>query len=130
MPGGMAWAMEHTRCCLAETDKIMSVNDLIEVTDIPRPFLRKIMQVLNKKGVIESQKGFHGGFKLISDPRGISIMRLITALQGDVSIMEHVFKKERCPNTESCRLKKKIDVIEDELFQKLNAITIQDIIDT
>lgn len=42
-----------------------TVVELAKRTDIPRPFLRKIVQTLNKEGILESSRGKGGGFRFV-----------------------------------------------------------------
>ena len=50
-------------CFIAKHKKeIISVDRLAEESKIPRPFLRKILQKLNRAGILKSYKGQGGGF--------------------------------------------------------------------
>ena len=46
----------------------VSVKELVKNLKVPRPFLRKILQVLDKKGLLRSYKGKGGGFLLNTRP--------------------------------------------------------------
>ncbi len=104
--------------------KLISVKDLFMESKIPRPFLRKILQRLNKKGLLKSYKGKGGGFILARAPDKINLCDVIKIFQGPITLTEHTFKKQTCPNIKSCNLKKKIDKIERHLIDELNSITI------
>ncbi|MBM3255649.1 MAG: Rrf2 family transcriptional regulator, partial [Candidatus Omnitrophica bacterium] len=57
-------------CFVARSkDGVVSVSELVDSLKIPKPFLRKSLQLLNKKGVLKSYKGLGGGFKLTRKPR-------------------------------------------------------------
>ena len=104
--------------------KLLSVKDLVRESKIPRPFLRKILQRLNKKGLLKSYKGKGGGFILACAPDKINLSDVIKAFQGPITLTEHTFKKQACPNMKSCTLKKKIDKIERLVIDELNSITV------
>jgi Rrf2 family protein len=57
--------------------KRMSVSELVKALDIPRPFLRKILQILNREGVLDSSRGKGGGFVLAVPPEKILLTCLI-----------------------------------------------------
>ena len=101
---------------------------LVKELKIPRPFLRKILQILNKKGVLCSFKGATGGFVLAEPAKDIYLMDLINIFQGPLKINECLFKKRVCPNTKLCALKKKVDTIEEKVRRELELITIADLI--
>ncbi len=104
--------------------ELLSVNELVKKSKISRPFLRKILQELNKKGLLKSYKGRGGGFILAARPDRINLCDLIKIFQGPIKLTEHTFKKQACPNVKSCRLKKKIDGIENYVISELKSITI------
>jgi len=115
-------------CIIARRkDKITSVDDLVSETKIPRPFLRKILQILSKKSIIKSYKGRNGGFKLLQAPEDIHFIELIKIFRGSFALNQCFLKKTICPNIKKCSLKKKIDEIEQCILKKLESITIKSI---
>jgi len=116
-------------CCIAEQEKnIVSTDQMVQNLQMPRSFLRKILQILNKKGLLNSYKGKGGGFTLALPPEKISLIDVMEIFQGPIRLNECKFKKSDCPYTSDCLLKKEIDEIEKEVMIKLKAITIASII--
>ena len=116
-------------CCIAEQEKnIVSTDQMVQNLQMPRSFLRKILQILNKKGLLNSYKGKGGGFTLALPPEKISLIDVMKIFQGPIRLNECKFKKSDCPYTSDCLLKKKIDEIEKEVVIKLKVITIASII--
>lgn len=112
-------------CCIAKHKKdVVSVKELVKYLKMPGPFLRKILQKLNKKGILKSYKGKGGGFVLAVEPEKIFIGDLIKIFQGPIKLQEHTFKKKVCPQIKTCTLKKKIDVIEKHVISELNSIAL------
>lgn len=112
-------------CCIAGANKKkVSAQDLTVELDIPRPFMRKILQELNKHEILKSSKGKGGGFCLAVDPKEISVFDMIEIFQGEFELNEHVFKGSICPYLKICLLKEKLDVAEKDLIQRLKAITV------
>ena len=107
-----------------KTDNIISVAELVNKLRVPRPFLRKILQILNSEGILESYKGQGGGFKLIRPAGSIFLVDLIEVFQGSFRLNECFFKGGICPRRKSCNLKKKIDDIEKIVVTRLKSITI------
>jgi len=105
-------------------DRTVSVSELVQALSIPRPFLRKIMQILKRKGVLRSRKGIGGGFELAVRPEKILITDIIQVFQGSTSLAECLFRKTLCPDRPSCPLRKKIDSLENYVFSELKKTTI------
>jgi Rrf2 family protein len=116
-------------CCIAEQkQELISADQLVKSLEMPRPFLRKILQTLNKEGLLNSSKGKDGGFALAVSPGEITLTDVMKIFQGSIRLNECKFKKSDCPHINDCLLKKKIDEIEKEVIAKLKAITISSIL--
>lgn len=113
-------------CVMAESNnkKIFSVSELVKKLKIPRPFLRKILQILNKKRILKSYKGQGGGFSFAIAPSKIFLVDLIRIFQGQPKLNNCSFIKNICPAVTTCRLKRKIDTIERYVLSELRATTI------
>ena len=112
-------------CAIARQKKQrIPVSLLTRQLEIPRAFLRKILQVLQKKGVLDSSKGIGGGFVLAKPVNKIFLVDLIEIFQGPLQLNECFFKKMACPNTNSCILKKKVDRIGDYVVRQLKEISV------
>ncbi|MBC8403019.1 MAG: Rrf2 family transcriptional regulator [Candidatus Marinimicrobia bacterium] len=72
----------------ASTNNSILQKDISSALGIPNQFLGKILQTLNKHGIVKSQKGIDGGFSLICDPDKISLYRIIQIIDG-VDIFEY-----------------------------------------
>lgn len=107
--------------------RVVSVSELVDNLKIPRPFLRKIMQTLTNGGIVNSQKGKQGGFKLALTADKILLVELRKIFQGKFKLTDCFFKKDACRNFDKCLLKKKILSIEKYVAGRLSAIRIADL---
>ncbi|MCX5703980.1 MAG: Rrf2 family transcriptional regulator [Candidatus Omnitrophica bacterium] len=105
-------------------NKIVPASQLVKALKIPRPFLRKLLQRLNREGILKSYKGSGGGFLLARPGNKINIIDLIKIFQGELKLNECLFKKSICPNIKTCVLRKKINNIEKYVISQLKPITI------
>lgn len=111
-------------CFIAKAEgRVVAVTELVQKLKIPRPFLRKILQMLSRKGILSSLKGPAGGFILAKPAGKVLLVDLIRIFQGPLRLNECFFRKMKCPNTSSCPLKKKIDRIEKYVINELQSIT-------
>ncbi|MEE9316204.1 MAG: Rrf2 family transcriptional regulator [bacterium] len=117
-------------CFIAKSEKeIVPVSELNRNLRIPGPFLRKILQILNKKRLLRSYKGKGGGFMLALAPNKIFLADLIEIFQGSLKLNECIFKKRICPDRKTCKLKKKIDNIQKQVVSELKDITLASLLD-
>lgn len=117
-------------CSIAKSrEKVVSVCELVTKLKIPRPFLRKILQILNKEQIVRSYKGSGGGFELALSPEKIFLLDLIKIFQGPLKLNECVLKKAPCPSTKVCKLKKKIERIERYVISELEGISLESLLE-
>ena len=115
-------------CFIAKMKRVVSVNELVLSLKMPRPFLRKILQRLNKEGILRSSKGANGGFIINTPPGKIFLMDLINIFQGPLKLNECFFRKKICPNENKCHLRKIISGIEHDVIGKLKKINIRSLL--
>ncbi|MFA4854734.1 MAG: Rrf2 family transcriptional regulator [Candidatus Omnitrophota bacterium] len=115
-------------CYMSKHEGLVTVGQLVKKLGVPRPFMRKILQQLNKKRILESYKGQAGGFKLKTSPGKIHIVEIMRIFQGKVELSGCFLKKEICPNKGKCVLRKKIRSIEEGMLEQLREITIASLV--
>jgi Rrf2 family protein len=65
---------------LAGQDTPRTTAEIAQTTRAPAGYLAKIMQSLSRAGLVKSQRGLNGGFKLAHDPRELSILAVVSAV--------------------------------------------------
>lgn len=65
---------------LADRKVACTTAEIAEATQIPAGYLAKVMQNLGRLGLVKSQRGLNGGFTLARDPREMSILTVINAV--------------------------------------------------
>ena len=84
---------------------------------IPPDYLVKIMQQLVRASVLRSKRGPRGGFTLAHDPKEITMLQVIEAIDGPV--MKHLFLAEQ---THSADFSIKMESACKEASEKLRDI--------
>lgn len=103
----------------------VTTEEMVKRLAIPKPFLRKILQILSSEGLLISARGLGGGFSLGRSPDEIFLTDLIRIFQTTAHLNECIFKKKVCPNREKCLLKREIDDIEKDVLNRLGRISIR-----
>jgi len=109
--------------------KITPVTELTAELGLPRPYLRKIMQTLGRRGIVRSSKGRGGGFVLARPAGRIAVADVIRAFQGEISLHDCLFKKKVCPDVATCPLRESIGRLERRLVADLEALTVASILE-
>jgi Rrf2 family protein len=83
MNEGVEWAV-HICLLLAwlETDEPVPTARLAASYDLPAPYLNKQLQALVRAGIATSTPGKRGGFRLTRPLQEITLMDVVTAIEG------------------------------------------------
>jgi Rrf2 family protein len=104
--------------------QFISARDISSRQGIPYQYLRKLLQLLIKEGMVVSREGTSGGFAISRSPRRIKIEDVIRTFQGDIQLSECLFRKKFCPNRATCVLREQILEIEKTVARKFATLTI------
>ncbi|HKZ55471.1 MAG TPA: Rrf2 family transcriptional regulator [Anaerolineales bacterium] len=69
---------------------------------IPPSFLAKIVSQLSVAGVVQTSRGARGGVSLARHPSEISLLEVIEAIDGPISLNECVFDASSCTLGDKC----------------------------
>ncbi len=57
-----------------------AARQISEITQVPAPYLSKLMQGLVRANIVRSQRGLHGGFVLVQKPQELAIWNVVDAV--------------------------------------------------
>jgi Rrf2 family protein len=87
-----------------------SAKDLAEMYGIPQEALAKILQQLAKSKLLVSQHGTNGGYVLARDPRKISALEVIQAIEGQ-PFMTSCRSAKGCGTSSKCTVREPLQKV-------------------
>lgn len=75
------------------------VGDVAKATKVSESYLRKVLQLLARAGLVASHRGVKGGFSLAQDARQITLCDVVEAIDGSLPTWCCVKEKKRCSET-------------------------------
>ncbi|HIK04197.1 MAG TPA: Rrf2 family transcriptional regulator [Trichormus sp. M33_DOE_039] len=63
--------------------KVLTVGEITAKQPIPERYLEQILTTLRRAGVVQSQRGAKGGFVLVREPWQITLLEIITLVEGE-----------------------------------------------
>lgn len=90
---------------------------------IPPSFLAKIISQLSIAGLIHTSRGARGGVSLARSPEKISILEVVEAIDGPLSLNECTHSVDGCPFGEDCPLRPVWCEVQVELVDRLRKTT-------
>jgi FeS assembly SUF system regulator len=104
-----------------------NARDLASNIHVPLPMVSKTLKALVRGGLLESQRGTHGGYFFSRDPEAITIMDIIGVLEGDIALTECVDESgSHCCIESSCNTRGHWHQISSVIQGALNGITLKD----
>lgn len=83
----------------------MRATDLAELAGVPAPYVSKVLARLVKGGLVDGQKGHHGGFVLARAPAEITVTQVLDAVcDWDDLDRRCFFGWDRCRPERPCPL--------------------------
>jgi len=105
----------------------LTTKKLAQDTGIPAGYLSKVLQALGKSGLVVSQKGLGGGFRLARDPEGVSVLEVVNA----VDPIQHV---RTCPlglghhGATLCPLHRRLEAITAQVEEAFETTPLSDLV--
>ena len=100
-------------------------------TSVTIRFTLKILHKLVQGDLVQSYKGVNGGYMLKASPEQITLKTVIELIDGPIAIARCLDSGEECSlncDKSACDYHHIFDIISIDLANKLNKITIQDVI--
>ena len=121
----------HALIELSKFDKPVDVTHLAEITELPKPFLAKLLQALSRKGFVRSFKGIHGGFILSKEPKEIKILDIFRVMEDKESLVFYCSNNpDDCMRSKAsiCSIRPFFVFLENEFMEIVKNYTLEDVI--
>lgn len=96
-------------------------------TDAPEPFIAKVLQMLSRRGIVESVKGRNGGFYVTRGAKAITLMDIVKAIDGDQLFASCGLGIKSCSERRPCPIHAEYNAVRDQLKEMLRTSTLQDL---
>ena len=63
----------------------LSIAEVARVEQLPLAYLEQLATQLRRGGLVESTRGAHGGYSVARPPEQISVLEVVTVLEGEVA---------------------------------------------
>lgn len=121
-------ALKHFAARRRESEQALSAKEVSDSSGIPLPILSKLLQKLGKTGFLISAYGTNGGYKLARDPRKISALEVIRAIDGPIVLANCFTQNAVCGHSTKCTVKKPLRRIHEGILRLLDSVSIEDML--
>lgn len=107
----------------------LSLRELSETSCVPRSYLAKLMSTLVKGGLVASDAGAHGGYRLARDAADISLMDVYESVEGNFRTVLCGHREQLCDLHADCTQVSVWVTIEQEMSEVLTRRSLADFVD-
>jgi Rrf2 family protein len=122
-------ALRHL--ALGEAGVTASAKEMADAYQLPLPLLSKILQKLGRAGMLQSVAGTNGGYRLTRDPKSISAMEVIRAIDGPIVLTscftEHSGQHKSCNTSAMCTVREPLRRVHEAMLSLLEKFTIAEL---
>lgn len=103
----------------------LNATMLADETGLPLPTVQKLVSRLSAAGLIESQRGTGGGFRLSRPPAAITLADIVEAIEGPIALTACVEQGAHdCCVEENCRVKPHWNAVNDAMRGALAGVSL------
>ena len=111
-----------------EAGKRAATSQIAKEQNIPPSFLAKIISQLSVAGLLYTSRGARGGVSLARDPKEVTMLDVIEAIDGPILLNECVNDAHGCKFDKECPMKSLWSEIQDDLVERLGGTTFADFV--
>ena len=113
--------------------KLVQVSELAESEQLPVKFLEQILQVLKEAGIVESQRGKFGGYRLGRSAKKIFIGEVVRLIDGPLApigcVSQSAYEPCTCPDEAHCGLRMLMLDVRNAIASILDRYTLSDVVE-
>ena len=113
---------------LASTKVIETAKSVSETTKISRPTVTKLLKIFANNKLLKSSLGNKGGYQYIGAPDDTSILTVIEAVEGSLSLTDCNKSVVDCSIADSCRVSSHWKIINNTIRSSLAEVSLANLI--
>jgi len=122
------YALRALQLAALRAPDLVRVDDVVAVHGLARPHIVKIVHELGREGLLQTQRGRGGGFRLGRPAAEIVVGDVVRLTEGPLDVVE-CFNPERntCPLIGICKLSRALQEATRAFMAVLDDLTVADI---
>jgi Rrf2 family transcriptional regulator, nitric oxide-sensitive transcriptional repressor len=108
-------------------DLVQTTADIAHATKVPSPYLSKVLQSLQRQGIVTVKRGLHGGYVLTKSPQDLTLYEVVNSV-------DPIQRIETCPleiashGKRLCSLHSKMDQAMADMEQAFRTTTLHELV--
>ena len=112
---------------LSRGEPVQTSPGIAATTGVPEPTVAKVLKALATAGLVSSQRGARGGYRLARPLSAIPVASVVSAIDGPITLAACVEGSGTgCEAEHLCPVRGRWDPVNDAVLQALSRITLAD----
>ena len=114
-----------------KNDGFIALKDIAARQNVSKKYLEQIVPVLNKSQILQTNRGFQGGYRLLVEPSKCTVGDVLRLTEGSLSPLACIDDDNfvACNRSEDCTTLFVWQGLKKAVTDYLDSVTLQDIID-
>lgn len=122
------YALRVLMYAAAADDRLITIEETAKTYNISRAHLRKVVNILTRRGYVRALRGRSGGFTLAKPPEAINLGEVVRASEPDFALVECFATGSHCIITKCCQLPDVLNEALSAFIGTLDRYTLADIV--
>ena len=111
-------------------DGFVALKDVAARQEVSKKYLEQIIPNLNRSGLLQTSRGFQGGYRLAKDPDQCRVGDVLRATEGDLAPVPCLEQRPNtCARSADCATLFLWEGLEKAMNDYLDSVTLRDILD-
>lgn len=125
----VGYAIQALACLEGGRCSTRYVRDVARCAGVPTAYLAKIVNALERAGLVKAKRGVGGGITLVRQPAEVSLLQIMEAVEGIVLARECLLGLSECRDERACPVHEFWKQAHQKIERKLGETTLADVID-
>ena len=113
-----------------QSEKPRLIRDIAKSQQISEKYISRLVIALRKAGMIRSVRGVNGGFHIAMKPEDITLLDVIEAMEGPLSIVDCVSTPRKCSRSDNCAPREIWCKLNGDIRELMRGTTLADILES
>lgn len=110
-----------------DNESVASAREIAEFYYLPPDLLAKILQSLARSGIIQSQSGSGGGYRMDKNPSDVTLKEIVQSIEGSLHLVGCGKRDAACSIEPHCTIKDTLLNVEEKLAAFFDTIKLNEI---
>lgn len=106
----------------------VTLQSISKRQELSQKYLWHVITPMKNAGLIKVTRGAGGGYKLALEPEQITLLDILTAVEGKICIVPCVHSASSCKRSRTCTAKTAWETVNDAICDSLKTLTLDSLL--